>query len=176
MKCNPAVFRSVKGAVELQRWFEITESVFEISECAEGKKVKFVDDTLEGPALTWWKTKVKVYDVVAYSQWFNELALMCPRMVEPKRVKVDAYIQGLTDNIKGEMTSSKPADLNEAVKENPKKDKIGSKPDKNGKRGEAGKSQKQLQWIEEEKLKKTQKEGPEMHTHSMFYERKKNKG
>nr|GEV24969.1 hypothetical protein [Tanacetum cinerariifolium] len=31
------------------------------------------------------------------------------------------------------------------VKENPKKDKIGSKPDKNGKRGEARKSQKQLQ-------------------------------
>nr|GEV40938.1 hypothetical protein [Tanacetum cinerariifolium] len=31
------------------------------------------------------------------------------------------------------------------VKEIPKKDKIGSKPDKNGKRGEAGKSQKQLQ-------------------------------
>nr|GEZ63874.1 putative reverse transcriptase domain-containing protein [Tanacetum cinerariifolium] len=96
---------SVEGAVKLQRWFEKTESVFEIIECAEGKKVKFVADTLEGPALTWWKTK-----------WFNELALMCPRMVEPKRVKVDAYIQGLTDNIKGEMTSSKPADPNEAVR------------------------------------------------------------
>nr|GEV51954.1 putative reverse transcriptase domain-containing protein [Tanacetum cinerariifolium] len=35
-------------------------------------------------------------------------------MVEPERVKVDAYIRGLTDNIKGEVTSSKPADLNEA--------------------------------------------------------------
>nr|GEY77280.1 hypothetical protein [Tanacetum cinerariifolium] len=46
------------------------------------------------------------------------------------------------------------------VKEYQKKDKIGSKPDKNRKRGEAGKSQKQLQWKEEEKLKKTQKEGP----------------
>nr|GEY69290.1 putative reverse transcriptase domain-containing protein [Tanacetum cinerariifolium] len=38
MKCNPAVFCGVEGAVELQRWFEKTESVFEISECAEGKK------------------------------------------------------------------------------------------------------------------------------------------
>ncbi|GKE23524.1 putative reverse transcriptase domain-containing protein [Tanacetum coccineum] len=36
-------------------------------------------------------------------------------MVELKRVKVDAYIRGLTDNIKGEVTSSKPANLNEAV-------------------------------------------------------------
>ncbi|GKD88096.1 putative reverse transcriptase domain-containing protein [Tanacetum coccineum] len=122
-----------------------------------GKKVKFAAATLEGPALTWWKTKVvtiglktvnqmpwtkmkqlmtaefctieevqrmkyelwnlKVgeYDVVAYTQRFNELELMCPRMVEPERVKVDAYIRGLTDNIKGEVTSSKPTNLNEAV-------------------------------------------------------------
>ncbi|GJS46537.1 putative reverse transcriptase domain-containing protein [Tanacetum coccineum] len=112
MKCNPAVFR-------------------------EGKKVKFVAATLEGPAFTWWKTeiatmgldtlnqmpwtkmkqlmtaefcpieevqrmdhelwnlKVKEYDVVAYTQRFNELSLMCPR--------------------NGEVTSSKPADLNEAM-------------------------------------------------------------
>nr|GEX08195.1 hypothetical protein [Tanacetum cinerariifolium] len=41
---------------------------------------------------------------------------------------------------------------------NQEKDKIGSKPDKKGKRGEAGKSLKQLQWVEQEKLSKTQKE------------------
>nr|GFC36591.1 hypothetical protein [Tanacetum cinerariifolium] len=62
-----------------------------------------------------WNLKVKKYDVVAYTQRFNDMALMCPRMVEPERVKVDAYIQGSTDNIKGEVTSSKPADLNEAI-------------------------------------------------------------
>ncbi|GJZ34782.1 hypothetical protein Tco_0580599, partial [Tanacetum coccineum] len=58
MKCNPAAFRRVEGAVKLRRLFEKTESVFEISECVKGKKVKFVAATLEGPALTWWKTKV----------------------------------------------------------------------------------------------------------------------
>nr|GEY51078.1 putative reverse transcriptase domain-containing protein [Tanacetum cinerariifolium] len=45
-------------------------------ECAEGKKVRFADTTLQGPALTWWNAKR-----------FNEFALMCPRMVEPERVK-----------------------------------------------------------------------------------------
>nr|GEY96387.1 ribonuclease H-like domain-containing protein [Tanacetum cinerariifolium] len=50
------------------------------------------------------------------------------------------------------------------VKENQEKDKIGSKPDKNGKRGEAEKSLKQLQWIKEEKPKKTQKEWSKTHT------------
>ncbi|GKF60475.1 hypothetical protein Tco_0177261 [Tanacetum coccineum] len=62
-----------------------------------------------------WNLKIKEHDIVAYTQRFNELALMCLRMVELERVKVDAYSRGLTDNIKGEVTSSKPADLNEAV-------------------------------------------------------------
>ncbi|GJS43161.1 putative reverse transcriptase domain-containing protein [Tanacetum coccineum] len=105
----------VKEAVELRRWFEKTGSVFGISECAKGKKVKFPAATLQGPTLTWWNAKVKKYNIVAYTQRLNELALMRPRMVEPERVKVDAYIRGLTDNIKGEVTSSKPANLSEAV-------------------------------------------------------------
>ncbi|GJZ07144.1 putative reverse transcriptase domain-containing protein [Tanacetum coccineum] len=60
--------------------------------------------------------KLRVFLRSVNVQRVKELALMCPRMVEPERVKVDAYIQGLTDNIKGEVTSSKPADLNEAVR------------------------------------------------------------
>ncbi|GKC30941.1 putative reverse transcriptase domain-containing protein, partial [Tanacetum coccineum] len=100
IKCNPTTFCGTEGAVKLRRWFEKTKSVFGISECAEGKKVRFAAATLQGLALT----------------WFNELALMCLRMVEPERVKVDAYIWGLTDNIKGEVTFSKPTNLNEAVR------------------------------------------------------------
>ncbi|GKE62895.1 hypothetical protein Tco_1513262 [Tanacetum coccineum] len=129
MKCNPTVFRDIEGVVELRRWFEKIGSVFGISECVEGKKVKFVAATLQGPALTWWNSKiatigletvnrilrVKEYNIVAYTQRFNELALMCLRMVEPESVKVDAYIRGLSENIKGEVTSSRPTNLNEAV-------------------------------------------------------------
>nr|GEW34108.1 reverse transcriptase domain-containing protein [Tanacetum cinerariifolium] len=36
MKCNPTVFYGTEGAIELRRWFKKTESVFRISECAEG--------------------------------------------------------------------------------------------------------------------------------------------
>ncbi|GKE57620.1 hypothetical protein Tco_1496805 [Tanacetum coccineum] len=139
MKCNPAVFHGIKGAVELRRWFEKTKSVFEISECAEGKKVKFAAATLEGPTLTWWKTKVATMGLETVNQmpWTEMKQLMTvefclieevqrmehklwnlkvKEMVEPERVKVDAYIWGLTNNIKGEVTSSKPTDLNEAVR------------------------------------------------------------
>ncbi|GJW48287.1 putative reverse transcriptase domain-containing protein, partial [Tanacetum coccineum] len=120
MKCNPTVFRGIEGAIELRRWFEKTESVFGINECVEGKKVRFAAATLEEEIQhlenELWNLKVKEYDIVAYTQRFKELALMCPRMVEPERVKVDAYIRGLMDNIKGEVTSSKPANLSEAVR------------------------------------------------------------
>ncbi|GJR83299.1 putative reverse transcriptase domain-containing protein [Tanacetum coccineum] len=157
MKCNPTTFHGTEGAVKLLRWFDKTDSVFGISDCTEGKKVRFAATTLKGPALTWWNAKiatmgletvnqipwtemkqlmtakfcpieeaqrmehvlwnlkVKEYNIMAYTQRFNELALMCPRMVEPERVKVDAYIRGFTDNIKGEVTSSKTANLREAV-------------------------------------------------------------
>ncbi|GJS94469.1 putative reverse transcriptase domain-containing protein, partial [Tanacetum coccineum] len=113
IKCNPIAFHSTEGVVELRRWFKKTESVFGINECVEGKKVKFVAATLQGPAWTWWNAKVAT---IGLETRFNELALMCSRMVEPERVKVDAYIWGLTDNIKGEVTSSKPANLNESVR------------------------------------------------------------
>ncbi|GJZ05253.1 hypothetical protein Tco_0538528 [Tanacetum coccineum] len=104
--------RGSPRSVKLLRWFKKTESVFRISECAEGKKVKFVAATLQGPALTWWNAKIATMGLETVNQmpWtemkqlmtaeFNELALMCPRMVKPERVKVDAYIRGLTDNIK----------------------------------------------------------------------------
>ncbi|GJV04218.1 hypothetical protein Tco_1337787 [Tanacetum coccineum] len=78
MKCNLAVFCGVEGVVKLQRWFKKTESVFEISECAEGKKVKFPATTLEGPALTWWKTKVATMGLETVNQmpWTEMKQLM----------------------------------------------------------------------------------------------------
>nr|GEY47553.1 reverse transcriptase domain-containing protein [Tanacetum cinerariifolium] len=84
MKCNLIVFHCIDGAVELQRWFEKTEMVFEISNYAEGKKLKFTATTLQGPALTWWNTKVATIGL------------------EAENVKVDAYLKGLSENIKGE--------------------------------------------------------------------------
>ncbi|GKF60476.1 hypothetical protein Tco_0177262, partial [Tanacetum coccineum] len=68
MKCNHAAFCGVEGAVELRRWFKKIESVFEISECTEGKKVKFAAAILEGLALTWWKTKVETVGLETVNQ------------------------------------------------------------------------------------------------------------
>ncbi|GKC75324.1 putative reverse transcriptase domain-containing protein, partial [Tanacetum coccineum] len=139
MKCNPTAFHCTERAVELLRWFKKIESVFGISECAEGKKVRFAIATLQGSALTWWNAKVatmgletvnqmpwtemkqlmttefypieevqrmehelwnlkvKEYNIVAYTQRFNELALMCPRMNNQKQGNARAMVTAPTD-------------------------------------------------------------------------------
>nr|GEU65205.1 putative reverse transcriptase domain-containing protein [Tanacetum cinerariifolium] len=126
MKCNPDNFRSIKGAVELGRWFEKTEMTFRISEWwTEMKKLMIAEfypvEELQRMENKLWNLKVKEYNMVAYTQRFNKLALMCPRMVKPESAKIEAYIQGLSDNIKGEVTSSKPTNLNEVVRMNNQK-------------------------------------------------------
>nr|GFD05204.1 reverse transcriptase domain-containing protein [Tanacetum cinerariifolium] len=42
--------------------------------------------------------------------------ILCPGMVPAKRKKVETYIRRLPENIKGEVTSSKPATLNKVVR------------------------------------------------------------
>ncbi|GJY91485.1 hypothetical protein Tco_0506681 [Tanacetum coccineum] len=44
---------------------------------------------------------------------FNELALLCPDAVPNEKKKVELYIKGLPEIIKGEITSSRPAMLND---------------------------------------------------------------
>ncbi|GJW69240.1 RNA-directed DNA polymerase, eukaryota [Tanacetum coccineum] len=47
-----------------------------------------------------WNLKIKEYDIVAYTQRFNELALTCPRMIELERVKWE-NLQGGNSSGKG---------------------------------------------------------------------------
>ncbi|GJW53412.1 putative reverse transcriptase domain-containing protein [Tanacetum coccineum] len=59
---------------------------------------------------------VKRFDITAYTKRFHELVQLCPEMVPSERKKIEAYIRGLTDNIKGTVIGSKPISLNEAVR------------------------------------------------------------
>nr|GEX59591.1 putative reverse transcriptase domain-containing protein [Tanacetum cinerariifolium] len=63
-----------------------------------------------------WNLKVKDYNISTYTHYFNELALLCPIMVETKHKKIEAYIYGLSENIKGVVTLSKSDNINEAVR------------------------------------------------------------
>nr|GEZ09029.1 hypothetical protein [Tanacetum cinerariifolium] len=63
-----------------------------------------------------YNLKMKGMDIDGYANQFHELALLCPRMVEPEAVKVEQYIRGLTKSIRGDVTSSQPDTINDAVR------------------------------------------------------------
>nr|GEV77954.1 putative reverse transcriptase domain-containing protein [Tanacetum cinerariifolium] len=69
-------------------------------------------------ALTWWNShnlRVKGNDVVAYTQRFQELTLMCTKFLANETEKVDKYISGLPDNFHGNVMSVRPKTLDETI-------------------------------------------------------------
>ncbi|GJS33038.1 reverse transcriptase domain-containing protein [Tanacetum coccineum] len=62
-----------------------------------------------------WNLKVKGNDVVAYSQRFQELALMCDRMFPEEIDQVEKYIGGLPDTIHGSVMATKPKTMQDAI-------------------------------------------------------------
>ncbi|GKD51675.1 reverse transcriptase domain-containing protein [Tanacetum coccineum] len=55
-------------------------------------------------------------DIVGYTKRFQKLALLCPGMVIHEYKKVERYIWGLTPDIRGNVTSSKPTKIQEAIR------------------------------------------------------------
>ncbi len=53
-------------------------------------------------------------DIVGYNNRFNDLATLCPRMVEPESVKIERYIHGLLDEIQGHVISAGPTTFESA--------------------------------------------------------------
>nr|GEY67004.1 putative polyprotein [Tanacetum cinerariifolium] len=88
LKCQPLNFKGTEGVVGLRN------------------------------ALTWWNSYVKTTtpeaahvkgtDVVAYSQRFQELELMCDRMFREEIDKVKRYVDGLPDTIHGSNNHHQP--------------------------------------------------------------------
>nr|GEU54798.1 reverse transcriptase domain-containing protein [Tanacetum cinerariifolium] len=62
-----------------------------------------------------WNLRVKGNDVAAYTQRFQELALMCTKFLTNETEKVDKYISGLPDNIHGNVMSARPKTLDETI-------------------------------------------------------------
>ncbi|GJQ91901.1 putative reverse transcriptase domain-containing protein [Tanacetum coccineum] len=62
-----------------------------------------------------WTLTLKGDDIEAYSNRFHELVLMCTELVSTESKKIEKYIRGFPERIKGNITSSKPATLHEAI-------------------------------------------------------------
>ncbi|GJZ46037.1 putative reverse transcriptase domain-containing protein [Tanacetum coccineum] len=63
-----------------------------------------------------WNLTVKGNDLTAYTQRFQELILLCTRMVPDEEDRVERFIGGLPDNIQGNVIAANPARLQDAVR------------------------------------------------------------
>ncbi|GJX43955.1 putative reverse transcriptase domain-containing protein [Tanacetum coccineum] len=62
-----------------------------------------------------WTLTLKGDDIEAYNNRFHELVLMCPELVPIEKKKIEKYIHGFPERIKGNITSLKPATLHDAI-------------------------------------------------------------
>ncbi|GKA51239.1 putative reverse transcriptase domain-containing protein [Tanacetum coccineum] len=63
-----------------------------------------------------WNLNVKGNDLITYTRRFQELALLCTRMVPDEEDKVERFIGGLPDNIQGNVIAAKPTRLQDAIR------------------------------------------------------------
>nr|GEV15244.1 putative reverse transcriptase domain-containing protein [Tanacetum cinerariifolium] len=110
MKCQPLNFKGTEGVVGLTRWIEKMKSIFQISGCAienqgESKKLE----------IELWNLKVKENNVLAYTERFQELTLICTKFVADETEKINRYVSGLPDNIYESVKASKPKTLDETI-------------------------------------------------------------
>nr|GFC68198.1 putative reverse transcriptase domain-containing protein [Tanacetum cinerariifolium] len=64
----------------------------------------------------WFKKMENTFEITAYIERFNELALLYLDVVPNEKKKVKLYINGLPEIIKCETTSSRPVTINEATR------------------------------------------------------------
>ncbi|GKF84230.1 hypothetical protein Tco_0249128 [Tanacetum coccineum] len=104
------------------------ETVFHISNCLERYKVKYDTCTLLDSALTWWNSHKRTIETdAAYAlSWrellklmtkvFQELTMMCTKMVPEEEDRMKKFIRGLPDNIQGNVIAAELTRLQDAVR------------------------------------------------------------
>ncbi|GKD35495.1 putative reverse transcriptase domain-containing protein, partial [Tanacetum coccineum] len=63
-----------------------------------------------------WNLTMKNNDLAAYTQRFQELTMMCTKMVLEEEDRVEKFIGGLPDNIQGNVIAAEPTKLQDAVR------------------------------------------------------------
>nr|GEW50125.1 putative reverse transcriptase domain-containing protein [Tanacetum cinerariifolium] len=63
-----------------------------------------------------WNLTVKNNDLAAYTQRFQELTMLCTKMVPEEEDRVERFIGGLPDNIQGNVITAKPTRIQDAVR------------------------------------------------------------
>ncbi|GJY92472.1 reverse transcriptase domain-containing protein, partial [Tanacetum coccineum] len=114
------------GVVGLIRWFEKMEIVFHISNCPKKYQVKklmklmtevfCLRTKIQKMESELWNLTGKNNDLAAYTQRFQELTMLCTKMVPEEEDRVEKFIGGLLDNIQGNVIAVELTRLQDAVR------------------------------------------------------------
>ncbi|GKC69307.1 putative reverse transcriptase domain-containing protein [Tanacetum coccineum] len=125
LKCKPHNFSGTEGVVGLTCWFEKMETVFNISNYPSKyqvglmklmSEVYYPRNEIQKMETELWNLTVKGNDLTAYTQKFQELILLCNRMVPDEEDRLERFIGGLPDNIQGNVIAANPARLQDAIR------------------------------------------------------------
>ncbi|GJZ14533.1 putative reverse transcriptase domain-containing protein [Tanacetum coccineum] len=112
--------RPGEGEMEIEE-MEIEEMEMEEREIKERMVMVMGTDeemviTLEKMETELWNLVVKGNDLTAYARRFQELVLLCTRMVPNEEDKVERFVGGLPDNIQGNVIAAEPTKLQDAIR------------------------------------------------------------
>ncbi|GJW10226.1 reverse transcriptase domain-containing protein, partial [Tanacetum coccineum] len=62
-----------------------------------------------------WNLTIKNNDLAAYTQIFQELTMICTKIVPEEEDRVEKFIRGLPDNIQGNVIAAEPIRLQDAI-------------------------------------------------------------
>ncbi|GKB46384.1 hypothetical protein Tco_0897137 [Tanacetum coccineum] len=103
MKCQPLNFKGTEADNALTWW----------------NSHKRIIGTDAAYVMTWkalMKLMTKGNDLTAYTQRFQELILLCTKMVPKEGDRVEKFIGGLPDNIQGNLIAVEPTRLQDAIR------------------------------------------------------------
>ncbi|GKC91620.1 hypothetical protein Tco_1152269, partial [Tanacetum coccineum] len=107
MKCQPLNFKETEGVVGLisaLTWWNSHKRTI-------GAEAAF--------SMLWrelMKLMAENNDLAAYTQRFQELTMMCTKMVPEEEDQVEKFIGGLPDNIQGNVIAAEPTKLQDAIR------------------------------------------------------------
>ncbi|GKD62180.1 hypothetical protein Tco_1299689 [Tanacetum coccineum] len=131
VKCQPLNFKGTEGVIGLTRWFEKIETDSALTWYNSHKRTIGTDVTY---AMT-WKALIKLMtegnDLTAYTQRFQELILLCTKMVLEEEDLVEKFIGGLPNNIQGNKLkgyTARNAENKRRVVNNPRDNRVQQPP------------------------------------------------
>nr|GEV54870.1 putative reverse transcriptase domain-containing protein [Tanacetum cinerariifolium] len=132
---NATQLQRTEGVVRLTRWAKKMEIVFHISDCPErtiGADAAFAMSLRELINLMTevycprneiqkieselWNLTVKNNDLATYTQRFQELTMLCTKIVLEEEDRVEKFIGGLLDNIQGNVIAAEPTRIQDVVR------------------------------------------------------------